>query len=201
MVQRPAVPPGPASDERGRGFPTAAGVFLGLGLGGFFDGIVLHQILQWHHMATSVGYPPDSVANLRFNTLLDGLFHALTYLFVAIGLSLLWRAAHRTPSHWSTKLLIGTVLMGFGLFNLVEGVVNHHLLGLHHVNETVPQAQWIFWDLGFLVWGAAMLAGGWLLGRAGKRDTANAPAIATAQPQTTRGNAVHTVREREVGER
>ncbi len=23
---------------------------LGLGLGGFFDGIVLHQILQWHHL-------------------------------------------------------------------------------------------------------------------------------------------------------
>ena len=48
------------------GFPTAAGIFLGLGLGGFFDGIVLHQILQWHHMATSAGYPskgnfaPDS---------------------------------------------------------------------------------------------------------------------------------------------
>jgi uncharacterized membrane protein len=32
-----------------RRFPTAAGIFLGLGLGGFFDGIVLHQILQWHH--------------------------------------------------------------------------------------------------------------------------------------------------------
>ncbi len=27
------------------GFPVSAGVLLGLGLGGFFDGIVLHQIL------------------------------------------------------------------------------------------------------------------------------------------------------------
>ena len=76
-------------------FPTAAGIFLGLGLGGFFDGIVLHQILQWHHMATSAGYPPDSLDNLKFNTLLDGLFHAATYIFVVIGVARLWRAAHR----------------------------------------------------------------------------------------------------------
>jgi hypothetical protein len=37
-----------------RVFPTEAGVFLGLGLGGFFDGIVLHQVLQWHHMVSLV---------------------------------------------------------------------------------------------------------------------------------------------------
>ena len=76
-------------------FPTAAGIFLGLGMGGFFDGIVLHQILQWHHMATSAGYPPDSLDNLKFNTLLDGLFHALTYVFVVIGLVHLWWASQQ----------------------------------------------------------------------------------------------------------
>jgi uncharacterized membrane protein len=99
--------------------------------------------------------------NLRFNVHLDGLFHAATYLFVLIGLVLLWRAAHRTHVRWSGKLLAGTLLMGFGLFNVVEALVNHHLLGLHHVNETVPQEQWIYWDVGFLLWGAAMLLGGW----------------------------------------
>ncbi len=162
-------PTAPKETNPARRFPTAAGIFLGLGLGGFFDGIVLHQILQWHHMASSAGYPPDSVANLQFNVLLDGLFHATTYLFVAIGLALLWRAAHRTHVHWSGKLFLGTLLIGFGTFNLVEGVINHQLLGLHHVNETVPRAQWIYWDLGFLLWGAAMLVGGWLLLRAGQR--------------------------------
>jgi hypothetical protein len=25
---------------------------MGVGLGGFVDGILLHQILQWHHMLT-----------------------------------------------------------------------------------------------------------------------------------------------------
>src|SRR5215212_10407320 len=34
---------------------TGPGVVLGLGLGGFVDGIVLHQVLQWHHMRTGEG--------------------------------------------------------------------------------------------------------------------------------------------------
>lgn len=158
-------------DKETKGFPLSAGILFGLGLGGFFDGIVLHQLLQWHHMLTSAGYPPDSVHNLKINTLWDGLFHAATYLFVLAGLLILWRAAHRTHVRWSGKMLAGTVLMGFGIFNLVEGIVDHQIVGIHHVNETVPMNQWIYWDLGFLAWGAAMLAGGWMLLRKGRRET------------------------------
>ena len=158
-------------DRGARKFPTAAGIFFGLGLGGFFDGIVLHQILQWHHMVTSAGYPANSVPNLEFNTLLDGLFHASTYVFVVIGLLLLWRTAHKAHLWWSGKMLVGSMLMGFGIFNVVEGVVDHHILGLHHVNETVPRSQWIYWDIGFLVWGAGMLVGGWLLLRRGREES------------------------------
>ncbi|TIM10553.1 DUF2243 domain-containing protein [Mesorhizobium sp.] len=158
-----------------RRFPTSAGILLGLGLGGFFDGIVLHQLLQWHHMATSAGYPADSVEKLRFNTLLDGLFHAGTYIFVVLGLAVLWRTAHKSHLWWSGKMLLGTMLMGFGMFNLVEGVINHQLLGIHHVNETVPPDQWIYWDVGFLVWGALMLIGGLALARRGKRETPGEP--------------------------
>ena len=168
---------GDAAREAGA-FPVSAGVLFGLGLGGFFDGIVLHQVLQWHHMLTSAGYPADSVANIEVNTLADGLFHASTYAFVAAGLAVLWRSARRTHLRWSGKLLVGTLLMGFGLFNLVEGVVDHHLLGIHHVNETVPRDQWIYWDLGFLLWGAAMLVGGWSLLRAGRREMPGGAATA-----------------------
>jgi len=161
-----------ATDQsRDRQFPTAAGIFFGLGLGGFFDGIVVHQLLQWHHMVTSAGYPANTLENLKFNTLIDGLFHATTYIFVVIGLVLLWRTAHRSHIRWSSKLLAGTVLMGFGLFNLVEGIIDHHLLGIHHVNETVPRDQWIYWDIGFLIWGGVMLIGGWFLWKTGKRET------------------------------
>jgi uncharacterized membrane protein len=153
-------------------FPLSAGILLGLGMGGFFDGIVLHQILQWHHMLTTAGFPADSVANLRVNTLWDGIFHATTYVFVAAGLVVLWRAAHRPHATWSYRLLAGTMLIGFGAFNVVEGIVNHHLLQLHHVNETVAREHWIWWDLGFLAWGALMLVGGYALVRSGRRRSA-----------------------------
>ena len=157
------------ADAEGGEFPRSAGILLGLGLGGFFDGIVLHQVLQWHHIATSAGYPPDSVENLKFNTLLDGLFHVATLIFTGLGLIVLWRAAHRSHRWWSSRLFVRTFLIGFGIFNLVEGLVDHQILGLHHVNETVPREQWIWWDLGFLAWGAVMLVGGWALMRSGRR--------------------------------
>jgi uncharacterized membrane protein len=58
-------------------------VLLGVDLGGFFEGIVLHLILQWHHMLTSAGYPANTVGNLELNTVWDGLFHTLTYMILA----------------------------------------------------------------------------------------------------------------------
>ena len=97
--------------DDGRGFPTVAGILLGLGLGGFFDGIVLHQVLQWHHMLTSAGYPADNLQNLKLNVMWDGLFHISTYLFTATGLTILWRRARRPHPPWSGKMLVGTMLM------------------------------------------------------------------------------------------
>ncbi|MDQ3227277.1 MAG: DUF2243 domain-containing protein [Chloroflexota bacterium] len=148
-----------------------AGLLLGIGLGGFFDGIVLHQILQWHHMLTTQGnYPADTVARLEINTLWDGLFHAATYVATIFGLFLLWNAARLPHAPSSTRVLIGLLLMGWGGFNLVEGLVDHQILGIHHVNETVPREQWQWWDLGFLAWGALMLLGGWVMARTGDQQ-------------------------------
>jgi uncharacterized membrane protein len=150
-------------------FPTASGVLFGLGLGGFFDGIVLHQVLQWHHMISS-WYPPTTVDNLRLNTLWDGIFHSTTYVFVVLALYLFWRVAHRSHLYWSGKLMWGAGLLGWGLFNVVEGIVDHELLGVHHVNELVDVGQRFAWDMGFLAWGAAMIVVGWALLHSGKRD-------------------------------
>ena len=55
--------------------PTLAGVLIGLGLGGFVDGIVLHQILQWHNMLSSV-HPPATLPAMHLNMRADGWFHA-----------------------------------------------------------------------------------------------------------------------------
>jgi uncharacterized membrane protein len=144
-----------------------AGILLGIGLGGFFDGIVLHQLLQWHHLVSSVDfYSPVTVPGLRINTFADGLFHAVTYIFTVLGVTLLWRAL-RAGEGVTARQFIGLALLGWGSFNVVEGVVDHLLLGIHHVNETVSREQWLWWDLGFLLWGAAMIAGGWCLWRGG----------------------------------
>jgi uncharacterized membrane protein len=152
-----------------RSFPVSAGIFLGLGLGGFFDGIVLHQVLQWHHMLSN-WYPVNNLENLELNTRWDGIFHSATYVFVLIGLFLLWRTAHRAHLYWSSKLLIGTMLLGFGIFNTVEGIVDHHVLGIHHVNETVAREHWPTWDIAFTIWGVAMIVVGWLITRAGAQE-------------------------------
>jgi uncharacterized membrane protein len=146
---------------------TAAGILLGLGLGGFFDGIVLHQILQWHHMVSHVDdYPTTTVAGLEANTLGDGLFHAATWLATLAGLFLLWSAVRRPRGPWSTHAFVGLLLIGWGSFNVVEGLIDHHLLELHHVKENAGNQ--LAWDLAFLVWGAAMIAGGWYLRRTGQ---------------------------------
>jgi uncharacterized membrane protein len=82
-------------------------------------------------------------------------------MFTAWGLILSWNSATRKPHiQWSTAILFATILIGFGVFNLVEGIVDHHLFGLHHVNETVRAEYWLYWDLGFLLWGADMLLTG-----------------------------------------
>jgi uncharacterized membrane protein len=141
---------------------TAAGLLLGIGLGGFVDGIVLHQILQWHHMLTSEGCcSASTVAGLEDNTLADGLFHAATWVCVAVGLLLLWRET--SPGRtWSGRALAGLLLVGWGAFNLVEGLIDHHLLGVHHVRTGEDET---LYDLAFLAFGALLVAVGLLLAR------------------------------------
>ncbi len=141
--------------------PLAAGALLiGVGMGGFVDGIVFHQILQWHNML-SAERPPNTVVNVEVNMFWDGLFHAFCWLSVAAGLITLWNAV-LNPAVWNrTRTLLGGLLAGFGLFNLVEGVIDHHILHLHHVIEIPGHLPY---DLAFLASGVLLLlAGGWLL--------------------------------------
>ena len=140
---------------------VAAGVALGLGFGGFFDGIVFHQLLQWHHLLSHHSNPAIA-GDLRLNVFADGLFHVLAYLATAIGLALLVRAARRPDAVVTWRLLGGALITGWGLFNLLEGLINHQLLGIHHVNPAGPGPT-LLWDLAFLAWGAAFLLGGALI--------------------------------------
>ena len=140
------------------------GFLLGLGLGGFIDGIVLHQILQWHHLLTDAGdYPATTLNGLEANTLADGLFHGATWLLVAAGLTatlVAWQQGRLAPP-WGMQ--IGMLLVGWGTFNVVEGLVDHQLLGLHHVRDDLGGP--LSWDLGFLAFGALLVAVGMMLAR------------------------------------
>jgi uncharacterized membrane protein len=143
-----------------------AGIVLGLGLGGFVDGIVLHQIAQWHNMLSSTDrWPATTLEGMQANMRGDGLFHAATWILVALGVWLLWRAL-RGGALGSGRELVGWMLAGWGIFNLVEGVVDHAILGLHHVREGGNELPW---DLGFLALGVVMIVGGWFLVRSGGR--------------------------------
>ena len=144
--------------------PRAPALVLGLGLGGFLDGIVLHQVLQWHHILTSTGdHPMSTVAGLEANTLADGIFHMATWGLVAAGSWLMLRAWQqgRLAPPWRAHL--GLLLAGWGIFNLVEGLIDHQLLGVHHVRDDLGGP--LGWDLGFLGLGAVLVAAGFSLAR------------------------------------
>ena len=63
---------------------VSSGIMLGLGLGGLIDGIVLHQILQWHNMGSAVLPPVTREATIATRSW-DGLFHGAAWILTAVG--------------------------------------------------------------------------------------------------------------------
>ncbi|MFD9400230.1 DUF2243 domain-containing protein [Streptomyces sp. NPDC060011] len=157
------------------------GIILGVGLGGFVDGILLHQLLQWHHMLTSTNhdrigvkyYNPHTVSGLEMNTLWDGIFHAVCWIAVLLGLAVLYsRVTRNRRAVWASRALWGWILVGWGLFNLFEGILDHQILGIHHVHSGSHQG---WWDTAFLFLGALLVAGGYLLQRGARSFSPDAP--------------------------
>jgi uncharacterized membrane protein len=139
------------------------GIVLGLGLGGFADGIALHQIAQWHNMGSAV-LPPVTMDAMKQNMLWDGWFHVATLLLTIAGVYLLLRDARRGVPLPSARAFTGQMLLGWGIFNLVEGIVDHMLLDIHHVRDMpvhVPMYDWLFLALG----GVGLILLGWTLAR------------------------------------
>jgi uncharacterized membrane protein len=136
---------------------------MGLGLGGFIDGITLHQIAQWHNMGSAV-VPPVTMEAMKQNMAWDGWFHIATLVLTTVGIYMLLRDARSGVRLPTVGALTGQLLLGWGVFNLVEGLIDHHILGIHHVRDMpihVPMYDWLFLGIG----GLGFIVLGWLFSR------------------------------------
>jgi uncharacterized membrane protein len=144
-------------------------------LGGFADGILLHQIVHWHNMGSAI-LRPTTMENLQRNMTWDGLFHAAVWLMTLVGVYWLLADARKGQSLPDGKAFTGLLILGWGLFNLVEGIMDHHILGVHHVRDLpahVPLYDWLF----LLIGGMGFILLGWILARRSvSMDARGAPA-------------------------
>lgn len=141
---------------------TAAATVLGIGIGGFIDGIVFHQILQWHEMISNK-IPPVTYITKSVNMFWDGIFHAFTLMVTLTGVILLWKLLKRKEIDHSGNFFAGGLISGFGLFNLLEGIADHQVLKLHNVREVTPDKQ--AWNLGFLAFSIVLIILGLLISK------------------------------------
>jgi len=139
---------------------TTAATVLGIGIGGFIDGILFHQVLQWHEMLSGK-VPVTDLLGKSVNMFWDGIFHFFCLAVVLIGIFLMWKLLRRNDIDRSGRLLAGGFFLGWGLFNSIEGVIDHHLLKLHNVREVSGFTD--YWNYGFLIVSVLMIIIGILL--------------------------------------
>jgi Predicted membrane protein len=146
----------------GGGKTVTGWLLIGFALGGFFDGILLHQILQWHHLLS--GLSSSVASDLPFQLLADGLFHLLMYVIAVLGGMVLLR--YRSPEETSGSVL-RPVLFGFGAWHLLDAFISHWVLGIHRIrmDSELP----VVWDLAWLViFGIAPIVIGLMLPHGGR---------------------------------
>lgn len=146
---------------------AAASVVLGIAVGGFCDGIVFHEILQWHGMLTNK-IAANTLINKNVNVFWDGIFFGFIWITTIIGLYLLWQLLHRPFINRSGLLLSGGMFLGWGIFNFAEGLINHHILGLHNIREASANPE--SWNYGFLAFSVLLILLGYILIKKGKAD-------------------------------
>ena len=120
-----------AQDAQPRSTPGSAlltGILLGVGIAGFLDEAIFHQLLQWHNLYWHT--------DQRGRVLSDGLFHVFSTTILIVGAFRLWRD-HASWALPHRRAILAGILLGAGGFNLYDGIVQHALFHLHLVNEHV----------------------------------------------------------------
>lgn len=115
-----------------------SGILFGLGAVAFIDETIFHQILHWHHFydksTTSIGL------------ISDGLFHAFSW-FATVA-SLFMVADLRRKNSWNKKRWFGSYILGAGLFQLYDGIIQHKILNLHQIRYNVEIFYYdLVWNL------------------------------------------------------
>lgn len=136
-----------------------AGFLLGAGLAAITHVAVLASLLGWHHIweAAPGGAPRGS----------DGAMSMLGVTLIVWGLVLLVKARGRLDTPRVPRRLGGAMLVGGGGFLLLEGLLLHHVLGLHRVN---PTSATLGWDIFFLIFASALALSGAVILRRVKRE-------------------------------
>ena len=131
---------------------------VGFGLGAIIDVIIFHLTTQHHHLLS--GYiDPHSYEGLSANVMYDGLFLAVMFVVMFLGQVMLWRMANGTSERFSGVYIGGSVLIGAGIFNVIDGTINHYVLNLHTVihNTEAWNPHWVAVSLLMLGAGGAVL--------------------------------------------
>ena len=125
-----------------------AGIFFGLGAIAFIDETVFHQLLHWHHFYDK--------STLAVGLISDGLFHAFSWFATVASLFIV---AHlRKLRAWDKRRWIGAAMLGAGVFQLYDGIIQHKIFRLHQIRYDV---EIFYYDLVWNVLAIFMILIGW----------------------------------------
>lgn len=104
-------------------------------------------------------YDPSRLPGLRINILADGLFTVVMLGVMLAGLGWIWRIERRATNPLAVVPLTGAGVVGLGLFDLFDVLVDHYLLGLHHATHGPGNfdPHWVVVSLAFAALGALLL--------------------------------------------
>jgi len=122
----------------------AAGFLFGCGVAAsMIDLFVFHLGLQWHHFY--------DLSTPEVALLADAFFHAFGWFITVWGLFLLADVRRRGGVRWARWA--GAVVVGVGVFQLLDGVFFHKVLRIHQIRYDVE-----LWPYDLTWIGTALLA-------------------------------------------
>lgn len=136
-----------------------SGILFGVGLIAFIDETVFHQLLRWHHFYDK--------STTDIGLISDGIFHAFSWFATIAGLFLF--ADLRRRNGLIFQRWLGGVLLGVGVFQLYDGIIQHKWMRIHQIRYVDNVIVYdIVWNVGALI---ILLIGIYLIFRTSKTST------------------------------